>query len=74
MFTRTDRSAHRKRQLEERLAWGEAYQDSGYLFTREDGTAIHPHSLSQFFEKRVARAGVGCENPSLWGAQTRSRL
>jgi integrase len=50
--------SHRKRQLEERLAWGEAYQDSRYLFTREDGTAIHPHSLSQFFEKRVARAGL----------------
>lgn len=45
---------HRTRQLVERLAWGEAWTDSGYIFTREDGTPIHPHSLSQFFETRVA--------------------
>jgi hypothetical protein len=41
-----------------RLAWGEAYQDGGYVFTREDGSPIHPHPLSQFFEKRVAWAGL----------------
>jgi integrase len=50
--------AHRRRQLEERLAWGEAWTDTGYVFTREDGEAIHPHSLSQFFETRVQAADV----------------
>ena len=47
--------SHRTRQLEERLAWGEAWTDSGYVFTRENGEPIHPHSLSQFFETRVGR-------------------
>jgi hypothetical protein len=32
--------AHRKRQNEERLAWGEAWQNSGGVFTREDGAAL----------------------------------
>jgi integrase len=30
----------RKVQLEERLQWGAAYQDSGYVFTRENGEPI----------------------------------
>jgi integrase len=46
--------SHRTRQLEERLAWGAAWTDSGYVFTRENGEPLHPHSLSQFFETRVA--------------------
>jgi hypothetical protein len=33
---------HRKRQLEERLAWGPAYEDSGLVFAREDGSPVHP--------------------------------
>ena len=50
--------SHRTRQLEERLAWGEAWTDSGYVFTRENGEPIHPHSLSQFFETRVAATSL----------------
>jgi integrase len=50
--------AHRARQLQERLAWGEAWTDSGLVFTKEDGTPLHPHSLSQFFEKRARAAGL----------------
>jgi len=42
----------------ERLAWGEAWTDSGYVFVQGNGEPIHPHSLSQFFETRVAAAGV----------------
>ena len=42
--------AHRTQQLEERLAWGEAWTDTGYVFVRENGEPIHPHSMSQFFE------------------------
>lgn len=48
--------AHRRAQLEERLAWGEAWQDTGLVFTREDGAAIHPQRLSQMFERLVRRA------------------
>lgn len=46
---------HRTRQLEERLEWGEAWTDTALVFTREDGTSIHPHTLSQTFDRRVAR-------------------
>lgn len=32
----------RRVQLEERLAWGPAYTDSGYVFTKEDGLTASP--------------------------------
>lgn len=41
---------HRKRQLEERLAWGEGYTDLGVVFTREDGTLIRPAWVTRRFE------------------------
>ena len=44
---------HRKAQLEERLAWGASWTDSGYVFTCEDGRPLHPHSLTDAFERRV---------------------
>lgn len=44
---------HRKRQLEDRLAWGPAYQDEGLVFSREDGTPIWPRSLSRAFVAHV---------------------
>ncbi|MFN2490127.1 MAG: tyrosine-type recombinase/integrase [Actinomycetota bacterium] len=50
--------AHRARQLEERLAWEGAYQESGLVFTREDGAPLHPQSLSDAFERRVKAAGL----------------
>lgn len=50
--------AHRRRQLEERLAWGEAWTDCGYVFTREDGTPVHPETFSTAFECHVRRAGL----------------
>jgi integrase len=49
---------HRTRQLEERLAWGAAWVDTGFVFTREDGTPLHPESLSKMFQWRVRRAGL----------------
>jgi integrase len=49
---------HRKAQVEDRLAWGEAYQDSGLVFTREDGTPIHPDRFGDLFEQRVATSGL----------------
>lgn len=50
--------AHRKRQLEERLSWGAAWQDTGYLFAREDGSPMHPEHLSDRFETLGRQAGV----------------
>jgi integrase len=44
---------HRRAQLGERLAWGACWADSGYLFTCEDGQPLHPHSLTDSFERRV---------------------
>lgn len=44
---------HRAAQLEERLAWGPDWIESGYVITCEDGTPLHPHSLTDAFERRV---------------------
>ena len=49
---------HRKRQLEERLAAGPLWQDSGLVFVHEDGQPYHPDTISYFFEKTVKRVGV----------------
>jgi integrase len=50
--------AHRRRQLEERLRAGEAYQDSGFVFTDELGTAYYPDTFSERFDRLVAKAGL----------------
>jgi integrase len=49
---------HRRRQLEERLAWGEAWTDSGLVFNREDGTALHPQTLRWHLRRLAKGAGV----------------
>jgi integrase len=48
--------AHKVRQKEERLQWGPAWTDSGHVFTREDGTPLHPEYLSTAFEGHVKAA------------------
>ena len=48
----------RKTQLEERLAWGAAWTDSGRVFTREDGTDLHPSRVSETFDRLVKRSGL----------------
>jgi integrase len=50
--------AHRERQLFEQRAWGESWQDCGYVFVREDGSPYHPESISQRFDRLCSRAGV----------------
>jgi integrase len=50
--------AHRARQLEERLAAGETWQDGDLVFCREDGSPLHPQAVSKMFEKLVAAAGL----------------
>jgi integrase len=50
---------HRKRQLEERLSWGPAYQEEHELvFSREDGSPTWPQSLSRAFERHAKQAGL----------------
>lgn len=49
---------HRKRQLQERLAFGEAWQDTGYIFTREDGLPIYYSTISDVFKKLTLKAGL----------------
>lgn len=49
---------HRAQQLRERVAWGPAWQDTGFVFTREDGTAIHPETFTKVFQHQVRSAGL----------------
>jgi integrase len=48
----------RKAQLEERLAWGPAWTDSGHTFTREDGVPLTPRQASDAFAGIVKRSGL----------------
>ncbi len=51
--------AHRARQLEERLAAGDAWQRADDLvFCREDGTPLQPQAVSKMFERLVRDAGL----------------
>jgi integrase len=49
---------HREHQLDERLAWGPAYQVHELVFCREDGTAIWPRTFSRSFDHHVRDAGL----------------
>jgi integrase len=49
---------HRTMQLRERLALGEAWADSGYVFVDEAGQPYHPHSYLTMFRRACARARV----------------
>jgi integrase len=50
--------AHRRRQLEERLAWGGAYTDNDLVFARENGDPIHPNRFSEWFDHHIAATGI----------------
>lgn len=45
-------------QSAERLQWGKAWQDTGHVFTRENGEPWHPATVSKRFTSAVARADV----------------
>ncbi|HEY5455714.1 MAG TPA: tyrosine-type recombinase/integrase [Acidothermaceae bacterium] len=49
---------HRAKQLEERLAWGEGWTDSGFVFVRENGEPFAPPSISQRFERLCITGGI----------------
>lgn len=49
---------HRRRQLEERIALGEGYQELGLVFGREDGSMLRPAWVSRRFQGLRAQAGI----------------
>ena len=49
---------HRVRQVEERLAAGERWQDSGLVFTSTIGTALDPDNVTHRFQKALLAAGL----------------
>jgi integrase len=50
--------AHRLAQDAERAAWGEAWAGSGLVFTREDGSAWHPETVTKRFRDLTIEAGL----------------
>jgi len=50
--------AHRKRQLEERLALGKYWTDSGLVFVSPVGTALDPRNATRAWKSMLAASGV----------------
>jgi len=50
--------AWRDRQSFEALEWGDAWQNSGRVFTREDGTPLRPAYISEHFGVLYRQAGL----------------
>jgi integrase len=50
--------AHRVRQLEQRLAAGSRWRDSGFVFTSSVGSGLEPRNLHRSFKAMLARAGL----------------
>jgi integrase len=51
--------AHRAKQASERLALGEAWIDSGFIFTTSFGSPLDPRNLLREFKTVCERAGLG---------------
>jgi integrase len=49
--------AWRERQKRDQVAWGEAWADSGRVFTREDGSSLRPGWVSERFGHFIAQYG-----------------
>lgn len=45
-------------QNRERLAWGSAYHDGGYVFTKESGEPYHPDAITKQVARLMRRAGM----------------
>ena len=44
------------RQIDDQEEWGEAWSDSGYVFTKETGEPLHPQVVSRAFAQAIAAA------------------
>ncbi len=51
-------TAHRKRQLEERLVMGSSWTDSGYVFVQESGEPLETGTPTKLFRKILNKAGL----------------
>lgn len=51
-------TAYRRTKTAQRQAAGPHWPDTGLFFTRDDGTAYHPNSLTQRFRRLVHRCGL----------------
>jgi integrase len=51
-------TAHRKRQLKERLKLGELWTDTGYVFVQSNGLPLYPNSVSGIYQKLIKIAGL----------------
>jgi len=49
---------HRSRQLQDRLAVGPLWEDSGLVFTWADGRPLHPERFSRWFDQHARAAGL----------------
>ena len=47
-----------QRQLDDAQEWGEAWQATGHVFTREDGSPWHPDRITKLFDQAVKAAPV----------------
>lgn len=55
--------SHRARQAKERLAAGDAWVETGLVFTRPNGTAVDPSNVRHRFATLCKRAGLGPLTP-----------
>lgn len=51
-------AAHRARHNQERLAAGDTWNDTGFVFTQEDGTPLAPMAVSEQFLLLAMEAGL----------------
>ncbi|MFH7337144.1 tyrosine-type recombinase/integrase [Streptomyces sp. KHY 26] len=66
--------AWRKRRIEERLHWGEAYEDSGRVYCYEDGKALKPAYLSSRFAILIERyANIRAKAGEGWSVERIAR-
>ena len=49
---------HQEAQALERAAWGVAWQESGLVFTREDGRPLRPEFITRHFQALAEKAGL----------------
>jgi len=49
---------HRRRQLEERMAFGPEWPETGLVFVKEDGAPYHPDNLTRAFAAAARKAGL----------------
>ncbi|MEM5243078.1 site-specific integrase [Thermoanaerobacter sp. CM-CNRG TB177] len=49
---------HRKRQIREKLLFGEAYQDNGLVFCKEDGSPLDSREFTKCFQRLLEKAGL----------------